>query len=141
MGVFHEVARRGDSCSVDYLRRELVADKQLAHINEKDLDGWTPLHFACLKGNDQAALVLVKKGADSNAKTKMGRTPLFFACMKNMQTVVRAMLDAVPKAADSQIRDKTGKKAIDVCPDGECKVMLWDYEEGGNPNKPADEME
>jgi hypothetical protein len=37
---------------------------------------------------------------------QMGRTPLFFACMKNMQTVVRAMLDAVPKAADSQIRDK-----------------------------------
>jgi hypothetical protein len=36
---------------------------------------------------------------------------------------------------------QTGKKAIDVCPDGECKVMLWDYEEGGNPNKPADEME
>mmetsp|Transcript_7789 Transcript_7789/g.15930 ORF Transcript_7789/g.15930 Transcript_7789/m.15930 type:complete len:140 (-) Transcript_7789:146-565(-) len=137
MGVLHEVARRGDPCAVEYLNRELVAGKQLDKIDERDLDSWTPLHFACLKGNQAASHALVKKGANLNAATKMGRTPLHFACMKNMHTVVRAMLDA-PKAADPHAADKKGKRPIDICPEGECKIMLYDYEEGGNPNKAND---
>lgn len=32
-----------------------------------------------------------------------------------------------------------GLKALDVCPDGDCKIMLYDYEEGGNPNAPTED--
>ena len=36
MGVLHEVARRGDPGAVEYLKRELVADNQLAQIDDVD---------------------------------------------------------------------------------------------------------
>mmetsp|Transcript_43226 Transcript_43226/g.82505 ORF Transcript_43226/g.82505 Transcript_43226/m.82505 type:complete len:140 (+) Transcript_43226:274-693(+) len=136
MGVLHEVARRGDPSAVDYLKRELVAGKQLEAIDEVDLDMWTPLHFACLKGKEQAALMLLKRGANPNAQTRLGRTPLQFACMKKLSNAVRLLLD---KNADPHHRDAKGLKALDVCPDGDCKIMLYDYEEGGNPNAPTED--
>mmetsp|Transcript_11795 Transcript_11795/g.15973 ORF Transcript_11795/g.15973 Transcript_11795/m.15973 type:complete len:140 (+) Transcript_11795:202-621(+) len=133
MGVLHEVARRGDNNAVEYLKRELVAGKQLEDIDDLDQDLWTPLHFACLKGNENAAIALLKKGANPNAHTRVGKSPLMFACMKNIATTTRMLLD---KNADPHHRDKSGKKALDVCPPGECQIMLYDYEEGGNPNGP-----
>jgi len=66
-------------------------------------DEWTPLHFACMKGNEAVALVLIGKGAAPNAQTKCGRTPLQMATMKNLSNVVRRLIQ---EGADPQLRDK-----------------------------------
>ena len=44
-------------------------------INEKDINSWTPLHYAVEKGRKDAILFLLKKGADINARTYMGESP------------------------------------------------------------------
>ena len=38
--------------------------------------GWTPLHFASVRTNTEAAELLIKLGADVNAADKYGSTPL-----------------------------------------------------------------
>lgn len=135
MGVLHEVARRGDHCAVQYLKRELSNTQTKLKVDDVDQDLWTPLHFACLKGNEEAAKVLLEKGANPSAQTRFGRTALHFASQISNHKLVRALLDY---GADPHLKDKKQVRPFDICPEGECKVMLWDYEEGGNPNRTED---
>ncbi|KAJ8128957.1 hypothetical protein O1611_g4676 [Lasiodiplodia mahajangana] len=44
-------------------------------INEKDNDGWTPLHWACRQPSADILKVLIEKGADLTARTNEGWTP------------------------------------------------------------------
>jgi ankyrin repeat protein len=34
-------------------------------------DGWTPIHWACFKGRDKMASLLLEKGADINIQNKV----------------------------------------------------------------------
>eukprot|EP00239_Pterosperma_sp_CCMP1384_P005691 CAMPEP_0197853702 /NCGR_PEP_ID=MMETSP1438-20131217/23229_1 /TAXON_ID=1461541 /ORGANISM="Pterosperma sp., Strain CCMP1384" /LENGTH=120 /DNA_ID=CAMNT_0043468199 /DNA_START=320 /DNA_END=682 /DNA_ORIENTATION=+ len=119
--------------AVQYLKRELGNGKS---CDEQDQDLWTPLHFACLKANVEAARVLLDKGANPCAQTRFGRTPLHYAAQVDNNKIVRSLLDY---GADPHIKDRRGVKPLDLTPPGDCKVMLLDYEEGGNPNKVEDE--
>ena len=42
--------------------------------------GWTSLHYACLKGHREVALLLLERGADIEAGDSIGWTPLHYAC-------------------------------------------------------------
>jgi ankyrin repeat protein len=48
-------------------------------VNVKNEFGWTPLHYAALKGQKEIAELLIAKGADVNAVGDLGRTPLDLA--------------------------------------------------------------
>ena len=52
---------------------------QGAGINNPDINGWTPLHFACNNGHVKAVNLLVEKGADVNLCDDAGATPLHIA--------------------------------------------------------------
>lgn len=47
-----------------------------AKINEKDEDGWTPLHLACQLGVTRLISYLIKKGADRDACTIENLRPI-----------------------------------------------------------------
>ena len=55
--------------SVKYLIEELGADP-----NMRDNDGYTPLHHAASRGDDEMILYLVSKGADVTAVARSGQT-------------------------------------------------------------------
>ena len=57
------------SRSVKYLVEELGAD-----VNQRDDDGYTPLHHAAARGDNELILYLVSKGADVNAVSRRGQT-------------------------------------------------------------------
>ena len=55
--------------SVKYLVEELGAD-----VNARDNDGYTPLHHAASRGDNEMILYLVSKGADVTAVARSGQT-------------------------------------------------------------------
>ncbi len=55
--------------SVKYLVEELGAD-----VNARDNDGYTALHHAAARGDNEMILYLVEKGADVTALSRSGQT-------------------------------------------------------------------
>ena len=68
-GNAHRHAPGGWLPSVRYLVEELGAD-----VNARDYNGYTPLHHAAARGDDEMILYLVEKGADVTAVSRRDQT-------------------------------------------------------------------
>ena len=68
-GVSHIHVPNGWMPSVRLLVEELGAD-----VNARDHNGYTPLHFAAARGDNELVLYLVEKGADVMAVSRRGQT-------------------------------------------------------------------
>jgi uncharacterized protein len=68
-GNAHRHAPDGWMAAVKYLVEELGAD-----VNARDNDGYTPLHHAAARGDNDMILYLVSKGADVTAVARSGQT-------------------------------------------------------------------
>jgi ankyrin repeat protein len=73
-GNSHRHAPEGWMPAMRYLVEELHAD-----VNQRDLNGYTPLHHAAARGDDEMILYLVSKGADVMAVSKNFRTTVDMA--------------------------------------------------------------
>ena len=68
-GNAHRHAPGGWLPAIKYLVEELGAD-----VNARDNDGYTPLHHAAARGDNEVILYLVSKGADVKAVARTGQT-------------------------------------------------------------------
>ncbi|KAK0657996.1 hypothetical protein B0T16DRAFT_502951 [Cercophora newfieldiana] len=82
----------------------------LPDINRRAMGGHTPLHFASMRGDVQAAKLLLRAGADINAhSTHIGTTPLHQACSSSRYDVVKLLLSA---GAEPNRRDFLGSTPL-----------------------------
>jgi ankyrin repeat protein len=68
-GVSHRHAPDAWLPAVQYLVEELGAD-----VNARDADGFSPLHWAASRGDNDVIRYLVSKGADATAVSRRGHT-------------------------------------------------------------------
>ncbi|CAC5404711.1 unnamed protein product [Mytilus coruscus] len=65
-----------------------------ASIDIQDTSGFTPLHSACINGQIDTALLLLKlkAGANTNAVDTLEQTPVFYACTGNYKNIVELLI-------------------------------------------------
>jgi uncharacterized protein len=73
-GNSHRHAPDGWMPALKYLVEELHAD-----VNARDVNGYTPLHHAAARGDNEMILYLISKGADPKAVSRNGRTTVDMA--------------------------------------------------------------
>src|SRR5256885_5284985 len=73
-GNSHRHAPDGWMPAMKYLVEVLHAD-----VNARDLNGYTPLHHAAARGDNEMILYLVSKGADPKSVSRNGRTTVDMA--------------------------------------------------------------
>jgi ankyrin repeat protein len=61
-------------------------------VVSKDHNGWTPLHYAVLRGKRDLAELLLANKADVNARDKNGATPLLWAAKNGHKGVAELLL-------------------------------------------------
>jgi ankyrin repeat protein len=77
----------------------------------QDQLGWTPLHVAAAKYEDEVMEGLVAKGADVDARAENGKTPLHVAAEHGSYGGLRKLIQL---KADLNIKDKEGKTPIQL---------------------------
>ena len=73
--------------------------------------GWTPLHYACAKGQLEVAQYLLANGAIVDSMSPGNTTPLMMAVQSGNEQLIKLLLD---KGADLQLRNTNGLSAIDI---------------------------
>lgn len=97
----------------------VINDYSNAHLNSKNDEENTPLHFACMKGHTKIAALLLARNADPNIQSKSGWTPLHWACMNGHSEITTLLL---ANGANPTIQNNFGNTALH----GACS---WDYKE------------
>ena len=84
-----------------------------ANVNTKAMDtGMTPLHYACLYGDEYMIANLVNYGAQTTALDFKGRPPLFYAVMYGDLNMVNYLTNQDPSVLN--FRDKNGNTALHI---------------------------
>ncbi len=76
-----------------------------ADVNEKNKQGWTPLHFATVRGKTECAEVLIAKGAKLDLRTGTEKTPLHFAADRGFLPIAELLVES---GADILAQDDEG---------------------------------
>ncbi|XP_075093907.1 protein VAPYRIN-LIKE-like [Nicotiana tabacum] len=87
-----KAARKGDVVNI----KRCIAEG--ANVNEKDQNGWTPLHRAAFKGRIEGVKVLVKHGAKLDVVDDFGYTPLHLATEAGQKDVAMYLVSQGAKA-------------------------------------------
>jgi ankyrin repeat protein len=83
-----EAVRQGDSVKV----KEFIKNNQDL-VLMRDSSGYTPLHWASIKGNYNIARLLIRNKADINARDKNNCTALFYAASRDYEDIVNLLLE------------------------------------------------
>jgi ankyrin repeat protein len=72
----------------------MLVDREHRLVDELNLTGNSPLHFAALNGRRQCVRLLLEQGADVNLADDDGDTPLHMAAVNGHVSVIEALVDA-----------------------------------------------
>jgi ankyrin repeat protein len=111
-----------------------------ADVNEKDVTGFSMLHWACDFGNVRAAEYLIKLGVAVNGVDREGNTPLHIAAWRGSPELARLL---VAEGANPNARTIDGETPLDVARSDANSRMAAELVRlggvaGGKSEKPGD---
>ena len=62
-----------------------------ANFEAKDIDGKTPLHFACTNGHEKIVATHLEQGVNISAQDKFAQTPIYLASSKGHEKIVEIL--------------------------------------------------
>lgn len=98
--ILHSIVYSGDFDRLDYIMKQGYN----INLDEKTIDGATPLLISIALGKSDIAKALINMGADVNIPDNEGLTPLHIACQEGDVELVKLLIE---KGAN--IRTKTAK--------------------------------
>jgi hypothetical protein len=94
-----------------------------ASFNARDVNGYTPLHWAAFRGYGVLAGYMLDRGASVDIGDQNGYTPLMLAAWNGHDTVVRLLLD---RGASRERLSLDGFTAYDYClTQGHNRLAAW----------------
>jgi ankyrin repeat protein len=94
---------------------ELLLQRLSKNTNDRDVDGYTPLHLAAMNKRNDMIELLIDKRASLSITDKKERTPLFYAVENFDCSTVQALIS---KGADVNTRDSTLQSPLFVAAEG-----------------------
>jgi ankyrin repeat protein len=85
----------------------------------------TPFHLACIRGEEKLIKFMILKGANGASVDRDGSTPLHYLCETENLDMVRYLLPLSDGSKD--IRNRFGKKPVDLIQDNEMKKLIRNY--------------
>ena len=95
-------------------------------VNERDKDGRSPLHHACIQNDDHIVELLLMAGADATSADGDGMTPLHFAARRYEVSIAKKLLQsgALVDARDSNGNTPLSDAVFESKGRGELIVLL-----------------
>jgi hypothetical protein len=125
-----DIVSAAKSGRTEAVRSMLEEDPKQASAT--DAAGYTPLHWAAIRGQWQAIELLIGAGAPVNAIGADGGTPLHWACHHDCPEIVEQLLD---RGADLTIHNRWGRTPLHVAARRNCKgVASLLLERDADPN-------
>jgi ankyrin repeat protein len=112
--------RAAQNGNVAKLREEIIRRPEM--INLKGSRGFTPLHWASIRGRTKAVHLLLENGADISSTNTRGSTPILLAAWKGHYNVVLQLLAAAGEATDPA--------HLNVANDGGQTALNWAIRQG-----------
>ncbi|CAD8164851.1 unnamed protein product [Paramecium pentaurelia] len=105
---------------------ELLAHPQFyIDLNIRDLDDWTPLHFACQQSNTEIVQLLLHQQANPKLLSLDGKSPLHIAAMRNHSTICELLINF---GADIDAQDSDKNTPLHIASlhgnDLICKILI-----------------
>ena len=98
----------------NYKKVSEILNKNIAQLNEYNIDGLTPLHLGVIKGNAEMINLLLEKGANPNALSlSKNQTPLHFSYINQNEDSDKIIKDLINHGAKENLLDINHKKPSD----------------------------
>ncbi|VGO19705.1 ankyrin repeat domain-containing protein [Pontiella sulfatireligans] len=106
-----------------------------ADVNEPNKQGWTPLHFATVRGKTACAEVLIAKGATLDPRTGTKKTPLHFAGERGFFEITELLVES---GADLTAQDDEGWSPLHYAAEKDkVDVAAYLIEQGAEVDMPS----
>lgn len=122
-----EAAKIGDSQTV-----KKILENDPAKLDAKDEDGYTALHWACMRAHWDIAKYLIEKGADLNVVGGDGGTQINWAVHHDNVDIIKILID---KGAKLNLRNQWGMTELHTAIwRGNIHVVEYLLDHGSDPN-------
>lgn len=112
----HDIVREGNMLK---LKQLLSISNET--IDQKNLQGYTPLHIAVRKNDEGIVKLLLEYQSNTNTQDDFGDTPLIDAVRNKNQIIIELL---ICNEADINIKNKQNKKALEFTQDPSIKRVL-----------------
>ena len=86
--------------------------KGVQSIDQRNMQGHTPLMAACLRGELEAVKFCLENGAPVNAQDMCQMTALMIACLESRLEIVKALLSHEKEEIQLELGDLSGRTAL-----------------------------